>query len=96
MLVLFLCFGAANGALFQVVPTWFPKEVGLLTGIIGAAGGLGGFLLPNVLGVMKQWTDSSAYGFWMLAFVFMVAVMTARRLQGTTVAIESFSQKAAE
>lgn len=96
MVALFLCFGAANGALFQVVPTWFPKEVGLLTGIIGAAGGLGGFLLPNVLGVMKQWTGSSAYGFWMLAFVFMAAVMAARRLQGTTVAIESFSQKAAE
>ncbi|MEW5323720.1 MFS transporter [Geobacillus thermoleovorans] len=96
MVALFLCFGAANGALFQVVPTWFPKEVGLLTGIIGAAGGLGGFLLPNVLGVMKQWSGSSAYGFWMLAFVFMIAVMVARRLQGTTVAVEPFSQKAAE
>nr|WP_231584434.1 hypothetical protein [Geobacillus kaustophilus] len=45
---------------------------------------------------MKQWSGSSAYGFWMLAFVFMIAVMVARRLQGTTVAVEPFSQKAAE
>ncbi|NNU85271.1 MFS transporter [Geobacillus thermoleovorans] len=81
MVALFLCFGAANGALFQVVPTWFPKEVGLLTGIIGAAGGLGGFLLPNVLGAMKQWIGSSAYGFWLFAIVLGGAMLTARRLQ---------------
>ncbi|MGZ0085829.1 nitrate/nitrite transporter [Caldibacillus thermoamylovorans] len=85
MVVLFLCFGAANGALFQVVPTWFPKEVGLLTGIVGAAGGLGGFLLPNVLGAMKQWLGSPAYGFWLFAIVLGGAMLTARRLQAQAV-----------
>ncbi|WP_445612365.1 hypothetical protein [Geobacillus sp. YF-1] len=85
MVVLFLCFGAANGALFQVVPTWFLKEVGLLTGIVGAAGGLGGFLLPNVLGAMKQWLGSPAYGFWLFAIVLGGAMLTARRLQAQAV-----------
>src|SRR5262249_3136683 len=37
--------GMGNGAVFQLVPQRFPDRVGLLTGLVGAAGGLGGFLL---------------------------------------------------
>ena len=42
--------GLANGAVFQLVPQRFSKEVGMVTGIVGAAGGLGGFFLPTLLG----------------------------------------------
>ncbi|AMX83476.1 MFS transporter [Geobacillus subterraneus] len=96
MIALFLCFGAANGALFQVIPTVFPKEIGLLTGIVGAAGGLGGFLLPNALGIMKQWTNSYAYGFWMLALVLGAAVVLARRLHMRATAAVCLPQEATE
>src|SRR5262249_10158175 len=58
--------GMGNGAVFQLVPQRFPKEIGVITGIVGAAGGIGGFFLPNVLGGLKQLTDSFAGGF--LAF----------------------------
>jgi len=96
MAALFVCFGAANGALFQVIPTAFPKEIGLLTGIVGAAGGLGGFLLPNVLGLMKQWTNSYIYGFGLLAFALGMAVVLARRLNMRATAAVCLPQKATE
>jgi len=66
------CLGMGNGAVFQLVPQRFPKEIGVITGIVGAAGGIGGFLLPNVLGVLKQTTQSFSGGF--LAFAAMSLV----------------------
>ncbi|AOC89855.1 Nitrate transporter [Bacillus amyloliquefaciens] len=52
-----------NGAVFQLVPQHFRKEIGMVTGIVGAAGGIGGFFLPNILGSLKQMTGSYASGF---------------------------------
>src|SRR5579875_246330 len=58
--------GMGNGSVFQLVPQRFPREIGVVTGIVGAAGGLGGFVLPTVLGILKQATGSFGGGF--LAF----------------------------
>lgn len=81
LFVTLIFFGAANGALFQVIPNVFPKEVGLLTGFVGAAGGLGGFFLPNILGTFKQWTNSYSYGFWWVAATMLVAVLFMNHLR---------------
>ncbi|MBX6314479.1 MAG: NarK/NasA family nitrate transporter [Isosphaeraceae bacterium] len=62
--------GMGNGAVFQLVPQRFPREIGVLTGLVGAAGGLGGFVLPNALGLLKGWTGSFGGGF--LAFGFAI------------------------
>lgn len=83
LFITLIFFGTANGALFQVIPTIFPKEVGLLTGFVGAAGGLGGFFLPNILGMFKQWTNSYSYGFWWVAATMFVAMLIMRRLRKT-------------
>jgi NNP family nitrate/nitrite transporter-like MFS transporter len=60
--------GLGNGAVFKLVPMQFPRSKGAVTGIVGAAGGLGGFFPPLVLGVVKD-----ATGEFVLAFVFLVA-----------------------
>lgn len=83
LFVTLIFFGTANGALFQVIPNVFPKEVGLLTGFVGAAGGLGGFFLPNILGMFKQWTNSYSYGFWWIAATMLVAMLIMRQLRKT-------------
>jgi NNP family nitrate/nitrite transporter-like MFS transporter len=59
--------GMGNGAVFQLVPQRFSREIGVTTGIVGAAGGLGGFLLPTVLGALKQATGSFSGGFFAFA-----------------------------
>jgi MFS transporter, NNP family, nitrate/nitrite transporter len=55
--------GLANGAVFRLVPTEFPENTGAATGIVGAAGGLGGFFPPLVMGVVKDQFSSYALGF---------------------------------
>ena len=60
--------GMGNGAVFKLVPHRFPHSTGAVTGIVGAAGGLGGFFPPLVLGVVKD-----ATGTFTMAFVFLVA-----------------------
>jgi NNP family nitrate/nitrite transporter-like MFS transporter len=71
-LLLFLgmgLLGMGNGCVFQLVPQRFPREIGVVTGIVGAAGGIGGFFLPNIFGVLKQLTGSFASGFSVFALV---------------------------
>jgi NNP family nitrate/nitrite transporter-like MFS transporter len=60
------CLGMGNGSVFQLVPQRFGTRVGVATGILGAAGGLGGFLLPTLLGGLKQ--SSGTYGTGLLVF----------------------------
>jgi NNP family nitrate/nitrite transporter-like MFS transporter len=59
--------GMGNGSVFQLVPQRFPREIGVLTGLVGAAGGIGGFFLPSLLGAVKGSTGSFAGGFLLLA-----------------------------
>ena len=61
--------GMGNGAVFQLVAQRFPGEIGVITGLVGAAGGLGGFVLPNVLGSLRQLTQSYGGGFLAFALV---------------------------
>jgi NNP family nitrate/nitrite transporter-like MFS transporter len=78
--------GMGNGAVFQVVPLRFPKEIGVLTGVVGAAGGFGGFFLPTLLGGVKDMLGSFGYGFLgfgVLCFGSAIAVAAMTRV-GTT------------
>src|SRR5260370_7303184 len=61
--------GMGNGAVFQWVAQRFPGEIGVITGLVGAAGGLGGFVLPNALGSLRQLTQSYGDGFLAFALV---------------------------
>ena len=60
---LYFCFGLGNGASFQLVPQRWKGKTGLMTGIIGAAGGIGGFYLPVVMGIARETTGSYQWGF---------------------------------
>ena len=46
--------GLGNGAVFKLVPQYFPAETGTVTGLVGAMGGLGGFFPPLLLGVLPR------------------------------------------
>jgi NNP family nitrate/nitrite transporter-like MFS transporter len=55
--------GLGNGAVFKLVPDYYPQTVGTVTGLVGAAGGLGGFFPPLVLGIIRQETGAYTWGF---------------------------------
>jgi len=62
-LTLAVFLGAGNGAVFKLVPQEFPNATGAATGIVGAAGGLGGFFPPLVMGVVQDWQGTYTLGF---------------------------------
>jgi NNP family nitrate/nitrite transporter-like MFS transporter len=74
-----LVLGAGNGAVFQLVPQRFRKEIGVMTGLVGMAGGVGGFYLASSLGYSKQFTGSYQLG------LLIFAALAAFALVGLTV-----------
>ena len=67
--------GAGNGSVFQLLPQRFGKELGLMTGLVGAGGGLGAFLLATSLGWSKGVTGSYATGLTVFSGLCVVALL---------------------
>lgn len=66
--------GMANGAVFQLVPQRFGKDIGIMTGIVGCAGGLGGTALIKTLGWSQSTFEGYTAGFFIFAAVVLVAI----------------------
>jgi NNP family nitrate/nitrite transporter-like MFS transporter len=62
-----MALGMGNGAVFQLVPLRFRKEIGVVTGLVGCAGGVGGFFLAKMLGVSWELQHGFALGFSVFA-----------------------------
>jgi MFS transporter, NNP family, nitrate/nitrite transporter len=71
----FAALGAGNGALFQLVPLRWPTTTAVAGSMIGEVGALGGALIPNAMGLSKQYSGSYFYGF--LTFAVVAAIMLA-------------------
>lgn len=76
-----LLLGMGNGAVFQLVPQRFPREIGTITGLVGAFGGFGGFLLPLALGGLKDRWASYGIGFLLFAVASLAALLILRVVQ---------------
>jgi NNP family nitrate/nitrite transporter-like MFS transporter len=64
--------GIGNGAVFKLVPQYFPKEVGTVTGLVGAMGGLGGFFPPLLLGFFRDHLHTVWPSFVLLAMISLI------------------------
>jgi NNP family nitrate/nitrite transporter-like MFS transporter len=79
-----IAIGLGNGAVFKLVPEHFPHSVGSVTGLVGAAGGLGGFFPPLVVGGLRQMTATFTWGFVLLSVFSLICLIVAWRLGGST------------
>lgn len=68
MFLIMANLGMANGALFQLVPQRFSKDIGIMTGLIGAAGALGGVAILEILGA-----STLIFGDYTVGFMFIAA-----------------------
>ena len=84
MLLFMVCFsalGAGNGALFQLVPLRWPATTAVAGSMIGEVGALGGGLIPNVMGLSKQYAGTFMWGFWGVALVALSMLLVLRVMQ---------------
>lgn len=68
-------FGMGNGSVFQLLPQRFGREIGLITGLVGCGGGLGGFLLANMMGQSKHYTGQYSVGLLLFAGLCLLALV---------------------
>jgi NNP family nitrate/nitrite transporter-like MFS transporter len=71
-----LALGTGNGAVFQLVPQRFGREIGVMTGLVGMTGGIGGFVLSSSLGYSMKMTGSYQAGFLLFAGLGLLALAT--------------------
>jgi MFS transporter, NNP family, nitrate/nitrite transporter len=81
-LTMAVALGLGTGAVFKLVAAWFPEDVGAVTGVVGAAGGLGGFFPPLVMALVKSIWGSYLVGFLALAGVAVICFLVLSRLEG--------------
>ena len=83
-LLVMLCFsalGAGNGAVFQLVPLRWPLATAVAGSMIGEIGALGGGLVPNAMGLSKQYAGSYMWGFFFFAALSLVMLVILRVMQ---------------
>ena len=80
-MVCFSALGAGNGALFQLVPLRWPLTTAVAGSMIGEVGALGGGLVPNAMGLSKQYTGSYAWGFVFFAALAVAVLLMMRVMQ---------------
>lgn len=76
-----LALGMGNGAVFQLVPQRFRREIGVMTGLVGMAGGIGGFYLASSLGYSREVTGSYQTGFVVFALLAVAALIGLTRVK---------------
>ena len=75
LLLSMAALGAGNGAVFQLAPQRFRKEIGVMTGLIGMTGGIGGFYLASTLGLAKKMAGTYQLGFLGFAALAVFALV---------------------
>jgi NNP family nitrate/nitrite transporter-like MFS transporter len=75
LLLSMVALGTGNGAVFQLVPQRFSKEIGVVTGLVGMTGGVGGFYLAASLGWARQVTGSYQIGLLAFAGLALIAIL---------------------
>jgi MFS transporter, NNP family, nitrate/nitrite transporter len=83
-LLFMLCFaalGAGNGALFQLVPLRWPLTTAVAGSMIGEIGALGGAIVPNAMGLSKQYAGTYLWGFVLFAALAIAMLGMLRVMQ---------------
>jgi NNP family nitrate/nitrite transporter-like MFS transporter len=76
LVMMIALMGCGNGVIFRLVSERFRGQMGMASGLIGAAGGFGGFLLPSWLGLLKDVTGTYLSGFLLLSLLAAVGAVS--------------------
>ena len=76
--ILILALGVAQGigkaSTIKYIPDYYPKDVGVVVGLVGALAAVGGFLLPPMFAYLKQWSGQPQSMFWVLSALAAISL----------------------
>ncbi|AVS84362.1 MFS transporter [Paracidovorax avenae] len=74
MFVLGIAMAFGKASVFKYISDDYPANIGAISGIVGLAGGLGGFVLPILFGVLLDWTGVRSSAFMLMYGVVWVSL----------------------
>ena len=83
LIACFAALGAGNGAVYQLVPLRWPLTTAIAGSMIGELGALGGGLVPNAMGLARQYLGTYAWGFVFFATFALGTLVLLRALQAS-------------
>ena len=75
MLTLGIAFAFGKASVFKYISDDYPGNIGAISGVVGLAGGLGGFVLPILFGVLLDLTGVRSSAFMLLYGVVWVSLI---------------------
>jgi MFS transporter, NNP family, nitrate/nitrite transporter len=75
MFVLGIAFAFGKASVFKYIADDYPTNIGTVSGIVGLAGGMGGFILPILFGVLMDFTGIRSSAFMLLYGVVWVSLI---------------------
>ena len=75
MFVLGICWAFGKASVFKYIADDYPDNIGAISGIVGLAGGLGGFILPIMFGVLMDLTGVRSSAFMLMYGVVWVSLI---------------------
>jgi NNP family nitrate/nitrite transporter-like MFS transporter len=75
MFLLGICWAFGKASVFKYISDDYPHNIGAISGIVGLAGGLGGFVLPIMFGALMDLTGVRSSAFMLMYGVVWVSLI---------------------
>ncbi|HEX7971380.1 MAG TPA: nitrate/nitrite transporter [Thiobacillus sp.] len=75
MFTLGVVFAIGKASVFKYISDDYPDNIGMISGVVGLAGGLGGFLMPIMFGALVDLTGIRSSAFMLMFGVVWVSLM---------------------
>lgn len=75
MFTMGIAFAIGKASVFKYIADDFPDNIGVISGIVGLAGGMGGFLLPIMFGALVDFTGVRSSAFMLMFGIIWVSLL---------------------
>ena len=67
--------GIGKASTIKYVPEYYPKDVGVVVGLVGTLAALGGFVMPLLFAYLKEWTGKPQSMFWVVSGLTAISLV---------------------
>jgi len=75
MFTMGIAFAIGKASVFKYISDDYPKNIGVVSGVVGLAGGMGGFLMPIMFGALVDLTGIRSSAFMLMFGIVWISLM---------------------